>query len=279
MFLSISLGLLLGNPFMTDVSASTTAATSAPAAAAATAALDGRQIMDKVAVTRKLDGSQAVVTMTIFNDKGEKRERKIAMATKLYDGGKTEKRLYRFLSPEDVKGTGVLVSDYESKSDDTWIYLPALRKTRRIVAAQSSKSFMGSEFSYADLNIPSLDDFNYKVIKEEKVDGVDCWVIETLAKDNKISKKEGYSKKVYWVSKPDFSIRKAVYYDMKSKPIKQLTSKNIKLVDAKKKRYRSMYMEMKNLQNGRRSLFECEKVELAPKTEDKLFTTRYLERP
>ena len=138
---------------------------------------------------------------------------------------------------------------------------------------------MGSEFSYADLNIPSLDDFTYTVTKEEKVDGSDCWVIETVGKSKAISKKEGYTKKIYWVSKDDYAIRKAVYYDMKSKPIKQLTSKNIKLVDSKKKRYRSMYMEMKNLQNGRRSLFECEKVELAPKTEDKLFTTRYLERP
>ena len=104
------------------------------------------------------------------------------MATKLYDGGKTEKRIYRFLSPADVQGTGVLVFDYEAKADDVWIYLPALRKTRRIVSSQRSQSFMGSEFSYGDLNIPALDDFNYKLVKEEPFGGEACCVIDATPK-------------------------------------------------------------------------------------------------
>jgi len=100
-----------------------------------------RDIMEKVTVTRKLDGSEAVVKMTVTDDKKQTRERDITMATKLYDGGKTEKRIYRFLSPADVQGTSVLVFDYEAKADDVWIYLPALRKTRRIVSSQKSQSF------------------------------------------------------------------------------------------------------------------------------------------
>src|SRR5664279_5394457 len=91
----------------------------------------GRDIMEKVTVTRKLDGSEATVKMSIFDEKGQVREREIAMATKLYEGGKTEKRVYRFLAPADVKGTGILVFDYENKADDMWIFMPALRKTRR----------------------------------------------------------------------------------------------------------------------------------------------------
>ena len=102
-----------------------------------------REIMDKVTITRKLDGSEAVVKMTVIGEKGETRERQITMATKLYDGGKTEKRIYRFLSPADVQGTGILVFDYEAKSDDVWIYLPALRKTRRIVSSQRAQSLHG----------------------------------------------------------------------------------------------------------------------------------------
>ena len=126
-----------------------------------------REIMEKVTTTRKLDGSEAVVKMTVMDDKKQSRERDITMATKLYDGGKTEKRIYRFLSPADVQGTGVLVFDYQDKSDDVWIYLPALRKTRRIVSSQRAQAFMGSEFSYGDLNIPSLDEFDYKLVKQE----------------------------------------------------------------------------------------------------------------
>src|SRR6266496_2645338 len=126
-----------------------------------------KEIMEKVTVTRKLDGSEAVVKMTVTDDKKQSRERDITMATKLYDGGKTEKRIYRFLSPADVQGTSVLVFDYESKADDVWIYLPALRKTRRVVSSQKSQSFMGSEFSYGDLNIPAIDEFDYTMVKQE----------------------------------------------------------------------------------------------------------------
>ena len=148
-----------------------------------------REIMDKVALTRKLDGSEAVVKMVMFGD-GATRERKITMATKLFDGGKTEKRIYRFLSPADVQGTGVLVFDYETQSDDVWIYLPALRKTRRIVSSQKSQSFMGSEFTYGDLNIPPLDDFNYTLVKEEDYGGEGCFVIDVLPKKPETGKEE-----------------------------------------------------------------------------------------
>src|SRR5262245_28907960 len=87
----------------------------APASAAvlAQAKPSARELMEKVATTRKLAGCEAVLTMTVANAEGQTRERTITMATKLYDGGKTEKRIYRFLSPTDVKGTGMLVFDYE----------------------------------------------------------------------------------------------------------------------------------------------------------------------
>jgi hypothetical protein len=238
-----------------------------------------REIMDKVALARKLDGSEAVVKMSIISDKGQVRERKITMATKLYDGGKTEKRIYRFLSPADVKGTGVLVFDHETEADDVWVYLPALRKTRRILSSQKSQSFMGSEFTYGDLNIPPLDDYNYALLKEEAVNGEACWVVEASAKSEQIAGSEGYSKKTYWIGKQDFAVRKGLYYDKAGKLLKELKSDHIKLLDAKNKRYRAMRMEMINKQNGRRSLFESEKVSLAPDTKDEYFTPGYLERP
>ena len=238
----------------------------------------GREIMDKVAQARKLDGSEAVVSMSIVNAKGQSRDRKLSMATKLFDDGKTEKRIYRFLAPADVKGTGVLVYDYADKADDVWVYLPALRKTRRIVSSQRSKSFMGSEFSYGDLNIPPLDDFTYKLVKEETYDGDACWVIDVAPKNDKIAGDEGYSKKTYWISKDEHAVRKGLYYDLDGELLKELHNDDIKLLDPKKKRYRAMRMEMTNKQNGRRSVFKSEKVAFTPETKDDYFTSRYLER-
>lgn len=249
-----------------------------PAVEPVQAGPSAREIMDKVALTRKLDGSEAVIKMRILNEKGQARERKISMATKLFDGGKTEKRIYRFLSPADVEGTGVLVFDYETAADDMWIYLPALRKTRRIVSSQRSQSFMGSEFSYGDLNIPALDDYDYTSIKEEAVDGDPCWVIDAMPKSKEIATAEGYSKKTYWISTKTFTVRRGFYYGPDGKLLKELLTKEVKLLDPKKNRYRTMKMEMINKQNGRRSLFDSEKVELVPDTKDDYFTPRYLER-
>lgn len=237
-----------------------------------------REIMDKAALSRKLDGSEAVVKMSIIDPKGQTRERKITLATKLFDGGKTEKRIYKFLAPADVKGTGVLVFDYESNADDVWIYLPAMRKTRRVVSSQRSQSFMGSEFSYGDLNIPPLDDYNYTLVKEEAVAGEPCWVIDVLPKKEETAKSEGYSKKTYWVSKKEYALRKGLFYDGKGQLLKELKSDNIKLLDPKNNRYRPMRMEMTNKQNGRRSVFDSEKVTFAPETKDEYFTPGYLER-
>ena len=238
-----------------------------------------RDIMAKVALARKLDGSEAVVTMTMFSAKGDKRERQLAMATKLYDDGKTEKRIYRFLAPADVKGTGMLVFDYEADADDMWVYLPALRKTRRIVSSQRSKSFMGSEFSYADLNVPALDDYTYKLVKEESFGGEACWVIDVLPKNKDVAEGEGYSKKTYWVSKDKLTLRRGLYYDASGKLLKELITDKVKLLDSKKKRYRPLHMEMVNKQNGRKSVFDTQKVAFTPNTSDDNFTTRRLEQP
>jgi outer membrane lipoprotein-sorting protein len=244
----------------------------------AEAAPNAREIMEKVTVTRKLAGSEAVVKMVIAGDKGAPRERKITIATKLFDGGKTEKRIYQFLSPADVKGTGVLVFDYDTQADDVWIFVPALRKTRRIVSSQRSQAFMGSEFSFGDLNIPALDDFNYTLVKEESFGGENCYVIDLLPKDKAVADGEGYSKKTYWVSKEKFVVRRGLYYDKDSKLLKELLCNDIKLLDDKNKRYRPMKMEMINKQNGRKSTFESEKIAFSPDVKDEYFTTRYLER-
>jgi hypothetical protein len=239
----------------------------------------GKEIMEKVTITRKLDGSEATVKMSMYDEKGQVREREITMATKLYDGGKTEKRVYRFLSPADVKGTGILVFDYENKADDMWIFMPALRKTRRILSSQGTQAFMGSEFSFSDLNIPAIDDFKYTVQKEEACAGGDtCWTIDVLPKSKEVSDADGYSKKTYWVSKSKFVVVRGLYYARDGKLLKELVTRDIKLLDAKNKRYRSLHMEMINKQTNCHSVFETTKMNFAPNTKDEYFTTSYIER-
>ncbi len=86
-------------------------------------------------------------TLKIYDNKGNVRVREVSNAMAKFSG--TTKTLFKFLSPPEVKGTTILIYDYENKDDDMWIYMPSLRKTRRIVATEKGKSFMGSEFSNA----------------------------------------------------------------------------------------------------------------------------------
>jgi outer membrane lipoprotein-sorting protein len=248
------------------------------APAAAGAKLTARQIAEKAWWAGKLDGAEMISTLTIINAKGQKRIRKTAAVSKLVDGGHTEKRLIRFLSPADVKGTGLLSYDYEKKDDDIWFFLPSLRKTRRIVSSEKAKSFMGSEFTYADTTPPSVDDFKHKLLKEEKVDGTDCYLIVLTPKNSKIAEENGFSKRMSWFGKKDFVIRKSITWDLRGRKHRQLRAENVKEIDPKKHRFRAMRMTVKNLQDGRSSVMDIGKIKLRSKIPDKYFTTRYLER-
>jgi hypothetical protein len=237
-----------------------------------------REIMDKSFKAVKLAGSEATSTLTIIDSKGRERVRRIASASKLFDSGETEKRLIRFLSPADVKGTGLLTFDYEKEDDDIWLFMPALRKTRRIVSSEKAKNFMGSEFSYADMTPPALDDFTYEILGEKEVEGTLCWEIEMLPVDDDIADENGFSKKISYIAKEDFVIRKAFYYDLDGELHKELSVKEVKEVDTKNHKYRPIHMIMVNEQNGRKSTLVIDKIQFNPDVKDEYFTTRYLER-
>ena len=240
--------------------------------------LSAKQIVDKSYQVTKLAGSEAVSTMIIMDDKGNERVRKTAQVTKLYDNGDTEKKLIRFLSPADVKGTGFLTYDYENKDDDMWLYMPALRKTRRIISSEKAKSFMGSEFSYSDITPPNLEDFSYKLNGKKEINGTTCWEIEIIPNDDDIADENGYSRKITYIGTEDFVIRKALFYDLDEELHKELEVKEIKEIDSKNHKYRPVHMVMENKQNERKSILKVEKIHLKPDVKDDYFTTRYLER-
>lgn len=237
----------------------------------------GYEIASKADQANKLDGSESVMTLTIINKAGQKRVRKLAAVSRLFEGG-TEKRLIRFIKPADVKGTGLLTFDYSKKDDDMWFFMPSLRKTRRIVASEKAKNFMGSEFTYADIAPSSLDDFTYKVLGSETVDGVDSWILEANPKTEDVADENGYSRRVARIGKKDYVIRRATYYDLDGELHKEFVAKDIKEIDTTKHRFRPLDLSMTNKQNGRRSVMTIDDIKLRTDVPDDYFTTRYLER-
>jgi len=239
---------------------------------------DGRQIMQKSRDVSKLDGMEAISTLRIYDAKGRERVRQTSMASKLFENGTTEKRVIRFLSPAEVKGTGMLIYDYDERNDDMWIYMPALRKTRRIISNEKSKSFMGSEFSNSDMSAPSLEDFDYTVTGSGQVEGTDCWIVEVVPVNEDIMDEVGYDRQLAWIGKQDFVFRKAEYYDEDDELFKQMVSSDVRQMGSSGKKYIATRMEMSNFKNGRKSVMTIDKIQYNPDVKEEYFSLAYLEK-
>ena len=235
-----------------------------------------KEIMLKTRDVSKIPGLETVATLKIIDPKGRERIREISMASKIVDNGKTEKRVIRFLAPAEVKGTGMLIYDYDAASDDMWIYMPALRKTRRIASGEKNQSFMGSEFSNADLAAPNTEDFDYKITGNETVDGADCWKIESSPLTQVIADETGISKKIVWIGKKDYVCRKTEFYDPEGELSKILTCSDVrKMAEGK---YMAASMQMENVQNGRKSSFTMSQMQYNPAVKEEYFTVASLEK-
>ena len=179
-----------------------------------------------LAITREADRRNtgfddvtANLLMVLMNKHGQKSERQIRIQTLEVptDGDKT---LMIFDTPRDVKGTAFLSFTHKVGDDDQWLYLPAVKRVKRISGRNKSGSFMGSEFSYEDIASQELEKYSYKWIRDESLEGQDCFVIEQYAVD---SKNSGYSKQVIWRDKQAYRVRRAEYYDRKGSLLKTLT--------------------------------------------------------
>lgn len=224
----------------------------------------------------RISSFEAVATLTIDDGKGNERIRKNTMASKTYPD-KTEKRIIKFIAPPEVEGTGILIFDHEEQADDMWIYLPALRKTRRIVSSEKSKSFMGSEFSNADMSAPPLEDFTYELTGSEDVDGTSCWKIRSVPRDMELEDEYGYSSAVSWIGKNDYIIRRSDYFDFDGSLIKRINTLEFNLLEPESGKYMVTDMVAENFRNGRSSRMKMERIEVAA-TNDNYFTVSYLER-
>ena len=240
--------------------------------------LTAREIIMRSHEVGKLTGSESIITMRIVNKRGNERIRKISSLSKTDSDTGTEKRLIVFISPADVKGTGMLIFDHENKDDNMWLYMPALRKTRRIVSSDKSKSFMGSEFANADISNPNIDEYHYTLSGTEILDNSDCWKIEACPRDEDIADIYGYSKKIIFIGKTDFVARRVVYFDYDGEVWKELIARNIKSLDGMNKKYQAQEITMLNKQNGRKSVMSFDKIQLNPDVKDNYFTIRYLEK-
>ncbi len=190
-----------------------------------------REIMEKVDARDDGDNIVADMEMVLIDQNKNQRIRKIKSFSK--DKGADTRRLMFFIEPADVKDTAFLTYDFDDpdKDDDQWMYLPALRKTKRIASSDKTNAFMGSDFSYADMTDRALDNYNYKLLKEMEVRGHKTWLIQSVPKTKRVIDQYGYTKSVAFVRQDNFVIVRAVMWVKEGGRLKYMDVKKLERID------------------------------------------------
>jgi hypothetical protein len=177
------------------------------------------------------------VRMILKNKQGQESIREIRSRTLEVDGD-GDKSMTIFDQPRDVKGTALLSFTHKTGPDDQWLYLPALKRVKRIASDNKSGPFMGSEFAYEDITSQEVDKYTYKFLRDDTLDGLDVFVFERYPVD----KKSGYTRQIIWLDQENHKERKIEYYDRKNVLLKTLTFADYNLYLDKYYRAHDMYM-------------------------------------
>ncbi len=189
--------------------------------------------------------SRSRLTMILQNRHGDKSTRELrSMSLEVQDDG--DKTLTIFDIPKDVKGTAFLNFTHKVGDDDQWIFLPALKRVKRIASRNKSGSFMGSEFAYEDIASQEVEKYTYNWLRDETYEGRECFVVESYPVDIKNS---GYTRIVSWIDKTEYRSWKVEFYDRKKSHLKTLTFKNYR--QYLNQYWRADEMDMINHQNGK----------------------------
>ena len=210
--------------------------------------------------------------MILRNKHGQESKRRIRIRT-LEVKGDGDKSMTIFDTPRDVKGTAFLNFTHKVGDDDQWLYLPALKRVKRISSRNKSGSFMGSEFAYEDVSSQEVEKYTYKWIRDEVYEDQECFVVEYYPVDQKNS---GYTRQVTWHDKSEYRVLKVEYFNRKKSHLKTLTSTGYqKYLD---KHWRATEMFMINLQNGKNTKLVWSNYKFQTGLTDKDFNKNSLKR-
>lgn len=189
----------------------------------------------------------ADLRMSLRSRQGEESTRTIHLKILEVDGD-GDMSLTIFGEPADVKGTAFLSYSHAVKPDDQWLYLPALKRVKRISSANKSGPFMGSEFAYEDLASFEVEKYRYNYLRDDKLDGQEVFVVEYLPR----YENSGYIRQIVWIDKQRYIPLMVQYHDRKNDLLKTLRLKNYK--HYLNKYWRAQEQVMENHLNGKSTL-------------------------
>jgi outer membrane lipoprotein-sorting protein len=213
---------------------------------------------------------KASVSMRLINQDGKERQRKLIMIRKNLKNNEQKYFMY-FEEPQDVRGMAFMVHKLPDKDDLRWLFIPALKMVRRIAASDRRSSFVGSDFTYEDISGRDLNSDTHKLIKREIIDGVNCFVIESIPKE-----KDEFSRKLSWIDESNFLPHKEEYYNVKGELYKFFSAQGIKEIDGFSTITKRV---MKDIKTGHSTEVVFESIKYNMGIEDTLFEERNMQNP
>lgn len=237
-----------------------------------------REIMQKVEDREDGDNRTSNMRMVLIDKRGRQRTRVIESYAK--DFGEDTYRLMFFQEPADVQGTGFLTYDYddEAKDDDQWLYLPALRKSKRIASQDKSGSFMGSDFNYSDMTSRKLRDFDFQLQKEMPLGEHTVWVIEAVPRSEGVVDETGYKKSLLLVRQDNYVVVRAVHWTAEGNKQRFYDIPELALIEGV---WTPLEVTMTTKQGGQtlhKTVLTFSDVRFNQDLDESLFTVRSLER-
>jgi len=215
--------------------------------------------------------STANMKMTLRNRAGKESIRNVRLKN-LEVSGDGDKSLSIFDEPADVKGTTSLTWSHSTKPDEQWLYLPALKRVKRISSKNKSGPFMGSEFAFEDIGSQEVDKYTYKYLRDENLGSTPTFVTERYPTD----KNSGYTKQIAWIEQDRYLALKVEYYDRKGTLLKTLTSSDYQQYLGKY--WRPATLEMINNQSGKSTTLEFSNYEFQTGLKSRDFSKNALKK-
>lgn len=239
--------------------------------------LTGRQVMEEQKDRQSVDTEYGEEIMLLVDVKSETKEKRVIKryAKKMAD--ELHRYLVVFIAPADIKGTALLTHEHD-KENDQWLYMPASGKMQRIAGASKKSYFMGTDFTYEDMEPEEIDNFTYEILKIETVDhlepAMDCYVIEATPGHKGKKGESVYSKRILWVDNKNFTTLKIEFYDRRNRLIK--TQKTFEIQNISGTVFRPQKIIMDNHKKQHKTLCLVKKRELNASMDDQIFTERFI---
>jgi len=198
--------------------------------------------------------SKSNLTMILIDNQGNTSHRGIRVKSMEGLDGDGDKTLMIFDTPKDQKGTALLTFSHVNEDNDQWLYLPALKRVKKIASRNKSGPFVGSEFSFEDIGGSEVAEFEYKYLREEMFESQKCFVVASFPKD----KYSGYTSKITWIDQKHYRSLKTEFYDRKKSHLKTLKARDFRIYN--NKFWRPDVLEMVNIQSGKRTELRSEGV-------------------